>query len=105
MSHRFWRALLLAGAAVLSFTLGNAAPAAQAQTVMNIETALAKASLTNVQLRDPQANYHKLSAAQLKELTPDWSWETFFAAVNLPGLAETNIGQIAALRKSCGEIR
>ncbi|MDP9340389.1 MAG: M13 family metallopeptidase [Acidobacteriota bacterium] len=67
--------------------------AAEAQTVMNIETALAKASLTNVQLRDPQANYHKLSTAQLKELTPDWSWESFFAAVNLPGLPETNIGQ------------
>ncbi|MEQ1472409.1 MAG: M13 family metallopeptidase [Candidatus Acidiferrum sp.] len=67
--------------------------AAKAQTVMTIETALAKASLTNVQLRDPQANYHKLSAAQLKELTPNWPWETFFAAVNLPGLAETNIGQ------------
>ena len=67
--------------------------AAAAQTVMNIETALAKASLTNVQLRDPQANYHKLSTAQLKELTPDWSWESFFTAVNLPGLPETNIGQ------------
>jgi putative endopeptidase len=67
--------------------------AAESQTVMNIETALAKASLTNVQLRDPQANYHKLSTAQLKELTPDWSWESFFAAVNLPGLPETNIGQ------------
>ena len=67
--------------------------AANAQTVMNIETALAKASLTNVQLRDPQANYHKLSIAQLKELTPDWSWDTFFAGVNLPGLTETNIGQ------------
>jgi len=67
--------------------------AAEARTVMNIETSLAKASLTNVQLRDPQANYHKLSTAQLKELTPDWSWESFFAAVNLPGLPETNIGQ------------
>jgi putative endopeptidase len=67
--------------------------AAEAQTVMTIETALAKASLTNVQLRDPQANYHKLSTAQLKELTPDWSWETFFADVNLPGLSETNVGQ------------
>jgi putative endopeptidase len=67
--------------------------AAESQTVMNIETALAKASMTNVQLRDPQAVYHKLSAAQLKELTPDWSWEAFFAAVGLPGLTETNIGQ------------
>jgi putative endopeptidase len=66
---------------------------AESQTVMNIETALAKASMTNVQLRDPQAVYHKLSAAQLKELTPDWSWDAFFAAVGLPDLPETNIGQ------------
>jgi putative endopeptidase len=67
--------------------------AAESQTVINIETALAKASMTNVQLRDPQAVYHKLSAAQLKDLTPDWSWDAFFAAVGLPGLPETNIGQ------------
>src|ERR1700686_4983371 len=44
---------------------------AEAQTAMNIETALAKASLTNVQLRDPKANYHKLSTAELNKLTPD----------------------------------
>jgi putative endopeptidase len=66
---------------------------AEAQTVMNIETALAKASLTRTQLRDPKANYHKLSTAQLKDLTPDWSWDSFFAAVGLPGLPESNIGQ------------
>ncbi|HEY5068884.1 MAG TPA: M13 family metallopeptidase, partial [Candidatus Acidoferrum sp.] len=66
---------------------------AEAQTVMNIETALAKASLTNVQLRDPKTNYHKLSTAELKQLTPDWSWDSFFADVHLPGLPETNIGQ------------
>ncbi len=67
--------------------------AAEAQTVMNIETSLAKASMTNVQLRDPQAVYHKLSLAQLKQLTPDWSWDSFFATVGLPGLPESNIGQ------------
>jgi putative endopeptidase len=67
--------------------------AGEAQTVMTIETALAKASLTKVQLRDPQANYHKMSAAQLKDLTPDFSWNSFFAEVGLPGLSETNIGQ------------
>jgi putative endopeptidase len=67
--------------------------ATEAQTVMNIETALAKASSTRVQLRDPKANYHKLSTAELKQLTPDWSWDSFFADVHLPGLPETNIGQ------------
>ncbi len=67
--------------------------AAEAQTIMNLETALAKASLTRVQLRDPQANYHKLSATELKKLTPGWSWDSFFNDVGLPGLSETNIGQ------------
>ena len=46
-----------------------------------------------MQLRDPKANYHKLSTAELKQLTPDWSWDSFFADVHLPGLPETNIGQ------------
>ena len=67
--------------------------AGEAQTVMNMETSLAKVSMTNVQLRDPQAVYHKMSTAQLKQLTPDWSWDSFFASVGLSGLAESNVGQ------------
>ena len=67
--------------------------AAEAQTVMNIETSLAKSSMTRVQLRDPQAVYHKLSSTELKTLTPAWSWDSYFAAVGLPGLQESNVGQ------------
>lgn len=52
--------------------------ALEAQTVMSLETALAKASMTRVQLRDPKANYHKLSTKQADELTPDFSWNSFF---------------------------
>ena len=40
--------------------------AAEAQTVMNIETALAKASLTQVEKRDPYKLFHKMTLAQLK---------------------------------------
>src|SRR5258707_1010180 len=42
---------------------GDPAPAAEAgaRTVMALETALAKASKTRIELRDPEANYHKLS--------------------------------------------
>lgn len=65
----------------------------EAQTVMNVETALARASMTNVQLRDPKAVYHKLSLAQLKELTPEWSWDAYFKETGAPGLKESNIGQ------------
>ena len=78
------------------FELAGDAPdkaAAEAKTVMDIETALAKASRTNVELRDPEKNYNKMTLAQMKALTPDWPWETYFQAVGAPALAVANIGQ------------
>ena len=47
--------------------LGDAPAAAktEAQTVMEIETALAKASLTRVELRDPYKLFHKMTRAEL----------------------------------------
>jgi len=39
--------------------------AADAQKVMSIETALAKPAMTRVQMRDPNANYHRMTAAEL----------------------------------------
>jgi hypothetical protein len=37
---------------------------------MEVETALARVSWTNVQLRDPETQYHIMSRAALGELTP-----------------------------------
>ncbi|MGH9327500.1 MAG: M13 family metallopeptidase [Terriglobia bacterium] len=65
----------------------------EAQTVMTIETKLAHSSMTPVQLRDPKAVYHKLDLAQLKLLTPDFSWGNYFAETGHPHLNSTNIGQ------------
>jgi putative endopeptidase len=67
--------------------------AAEAKTVMALETSLAKASRTRVELRDPEKNYNKLPLAELKKLTPDWSWEGYMQAVGSPAVAEINIGQ------------
>jgi putative endopeptidase len=67
--------------------------AAEAKTVMTIESALASASLTRVQRRDPKALYHKHSPAQLKELTPELSWDSYFRAVGVPSQAEINVSQ------------
>jgi putative endopeptidase len=52
---------------------------ADAQAVLAIETALAKNSLTEVQQRDPQATYHKMDAAALAQLAPNFDWNAFFA--------------------------
>ncbi len=45
-----------------------------AGAVLEIETALAGASRTLEQLRDPWANYHKMPLARLRELTPAIDW-------------------------------
>jgi putative endopeptidase len=78
------------------FELSGEAPdkaAAEAKTVMALETSLAKASRTRVELRDPEKNYNKMSLAELKKLTPDWSWEGYMQAVGSPAVSEINIGQ------------
>ncbi len=58
--------------------------AAGAQVVMNIETALAKASLDRVSMRNPDNTYHKMTVAELSALTPDIDWPQFFQKTGLP---------------------
>jgi putative endopeptidase len=72
---------------------GQDKAAAEAKTVLAIETALAKASMTNVDLRDPQKVYHKMSVADAQALTPHLPWQAYFQAIGSPELAEINIGQ------------
>jgi len=67
--------------------------AVEANTVMTIETALAKASRTRVELRDPERNYNLLPLSEIKTLTPDWSWEDYLHAIGAPPLEQINIRQ------------
>ncbi len=79
------------------FTLLGDAPAqanAEAQTVMAIETALATASLTRVEKRDPHNLFHKLTAAQLAALTPSFNWPAYWAASGMPAQTEINVTEL-----------
>jgi len=67
--------------------------AAEAATILKIETALATASMKNTDLRDPDKTYHKMMLADLKTLTPNFSWEAYFKAAEHPELKEINVGQ------------
>ena len=59
---------------------------ANAATVMRIETALAKASLTQVELRDPYKTYNRNTLASLSEMASGFDWPTYFKTVGLnPG--------------------
>jgi endothelin-converting enzyme/putative endopeptidase len=68
-----------------------AAAGAEARTVMRIETALAKGSLTRVERRDPQKLYHKMTIQQLGALNPSFQWKEYFAKVGLPSAEALNV--------------
>lgn len=70
-----------------------------AADVMAIETRLAKASYEKVKLRDPHANYHKMTLEELKKEIPGIDWELYFATVGLKGLKELNVGQPEPLQE------
>jgi endothelin-converting enzyme/putative endopeptidase len=65
--------------------------AAESQTVMRIETALAKGSMTRVERREPKNLDHKMSRAELEKISPDFSWQVYFAKVGLPSLGSLNV--------------
>src|SRR5579864_1575296 len=68
-----------------------AAAAAEAQTVMRIETALAKGSLTRVEQRDPKKLYHKMTTQRLSMLSPSFQWKVYFENVGLPSVEALNV--------------
>ena len=65
--------------------------AAEAQTVMRMETAMAKASLSRVDLRDPYKIFHKMNRAELQALTPSFDWNAYLAASGVSGLQTFNV--------------
>jgi endothelin-converting enzyme/putative endopeptidase len=65
--------------------------AANAAVVMEIETELAKASLTVEERRDPEKVYHKMSAVALAGLTPSFAWAKYFAGVHAPLIGSLNV--------------
>ncbi len=73
--------------------------AKQAQTVLAMETRLAKASRPRVDLRDPHLNYHLMTVAEMDQETPGVSWKPYFEGLGLASLNELNVGQPAFLKE------
>src|SRR5262245_15572365 len=64
-----------------------------AKTIMALETKMADASMTRVDQRDPAKIYHRMTAAQMKELTPNIAWPEYFKAVGLKTASDVNVAQ------------
>ncbi len=68
------------------------AAAADAQTVLKLETGLAKVSMPRVKMRDPKATYNPMPVAKLETLAPVFPWKPYFGEVGLPSLASIDVG-------------
>jgi len=77
---------------------GQPEPEQAAQTVLRLETRLAKAAKNNVELRDPIANYNKMSVADLQKLVPQINWSEFFSALGAE-LDSLNVCQVEHLQE------
>ena len=73
--------------------LGDAPETAkrEAATIMQIETALAKASLTRVEQRDPHNLFHKMDRKQLQALTPGFDWNVYLKTSGVDQISTFNV--------------
>jgi putative endopeptidase len=77
---------------------------ADAQRVMALETELAKASMTRVEQRDPNAIYHKTSLADLKQMSGGINWPLYFRAAGMTApVSYVNVAQPNFVRRA-GEL-
>jgi endothelin-converting enzyme/putative endopeptidase len=91
------RAQYVAHVARMFALLGNAQKPAQrkADAVMDMETELARASLTRVERRDPYKLFHKMNAGNLQALTPGFDWRVYLSALGIAGQDSFNVTQPA----------
>ena len=79
---------------------------ADVQAVMQIETALAQASLTRVELRNPYNLKHKVTRVQLNQMMPHFDWDHYFSGIQAPPFTTVNVEEpkfYAELNKQLAE--
>jgi len=87
--------------------LGDAPEAAaqEAQTVMAMETDLAKASLTRVEKRNPYNLDHTMTREQLQTLTPDFEWAQYLSVSGASDVKELNVTEPKFFQQLDSELR
>lgn len=61
---------------------------------------MAESAKSAVELRDPHANYNKMSLADLKREIPGIQWDLYFSTLGLKEVEELNVAQMAAVKES-----
>ena len=63
------------------------------ETIMDVETRLAKASMTRLERRDPHKTYNKMKLEELKQLCPNFNWEDYFKGLEIEVPDSMNVRQ------------
>lgn len=67
--------------------------------VMEIETAIAKVSRSATELRDPEANYHKMSFDELKKTIAGIDWDAYMKGLGIQAPAELNVERVEPIQE------
>lgn len=68
------------------------------EVVMDVETRLAKAFRSRTELRDPHANYNKMTMEEVKKNYPTFDWDAYLTGLGLTDVKEIIIGQPASVK-------
>lgn len=70
------------------------------KSVMAVETRMAKASKSRVELRDPASNYHKMAYADFKKEFAGYDWDQYFHLNFIDDLQTLDVGQPEAVKEA-----
>lgn len=71
-----------------------------AKKLYAMEERMARSFYPKEKLRDPHANYHKMSIAEIKERFPNFDWDAYLSARGATAATHANVGQPEAISES-----
>ena len=78
-----------------------------AQSILRIETELARGHMSRVDRRSPENTYHRLARARLVELAPSWPWDRYFQQMGIEAIVDLNVsspGYFAVLERQLNSV-
>ena len=70
------------------------------QNILALETRMAKVAKSNVELRDPGSNYHKMAYSDFLSEYQGFDWNTYFTSQGITDIDYINVGQPAAIKEA-----
>lgn len=79
----------------------------EAAEILAIETALARASMSRVDRRNPHNVFHWMPRQQFEALAPGFDWKSYFSAIPSPAFSDMNVaapGFFTGLNQELGKV-